>query len=148
MSGTAGNRGAINTSFLTVRLPSWAGVRQDIEGSDVTGRPVRPSNEMSIASSPATASSAGIAVVPVETLTTFNQPRGITDEALEEEITELHLSVTDLENAVEALTRQMANLSERIDEMAQRLLNLAGTAPTSPAASVSRGDNDYPETTP
>nr|WGN96590.1 IX protein [Lemur mastadenovirus] len=148
MSGTAGNRGAINTSFLTVRLPSWAGVRQDIEGSDVTGRPVRPSNEMSIANSPATASSAGIAVVPVETLTTFNQPRAIADDALEEEITELHLSVTDLENAVEALTRQMANLSERIDEMAQRLLNLAGTAPTTPAASLPRGDNDYAEPTP
>lgn len=32
--------GHINTSFLTTKLPTWAGVRQNITGSDLNGRPV------------------------------------------------------------------------------------------------------------
>lgn len=32
--------GHINTSFLTTKLPAWAGVRQNIIGSDLNGRPV------------------------------------------------------------------------------------------------------------
>lgn len=37
-------RGTINTAFLTCKLPAWAGVRQDIVGSDIHGNPVRPTN--------------------------------------------------------------------------------------------------------
>ncbi|AQQ73623.1 pIX [Harbour porpoise adenovirus 1] len=32
--------GDINTSFLTARLPHWAGVRQNVQGSDINGNPV------------------------------------------------------------------------------------------------------------
>ncbi|ALE15293.1 pIX [bottlenose dolphin adenovirus 2] len=32
--------GDINTSFLTARLPRWAGVRQNVKGSDINGDPV------------------------------------------------------------------------------------------------------------
>ena len=32
--------GNISTPFLLTRLPRWAGVRQNIVGSDLTGRPV------------------------------------------------------------------------------------------------------------
>lgn len=32
--------GHINTSFLTTKLPTWAGVRQNVTGSDLNGRPV------------------------------------------------------------------------------------------------------------
>lgn len=34
------SQGHINTSFLTTKLPAWAGVRQNITGSDLNGRPV------------------------------------------------------------------------------------------------------------
>lgn len=37
-------KGTINTAFLTCKLPAWAGVRQDIVGSDIQGLPVRPTN--------------------------------------------------------------------------------------------------------
>ncbi|UYL15004.1 protein IX [Bat mastadenovirus] len=37
-------KGSINTAFLTCKLPAWAGVRQDITGSDIHGYPVRPTN--------------------------------------------------------------------------------------------------------
>lgn len=36
-------KGIVNTCFLTTRIPSWAGARQDVIGSDLIGRPV-PSN--------------------------------------------------------------------------------------------------------
>lgn len=32
--------GIVNTCFLTVRLPRWAGARQNVLGSDMGGRPV------------------------------------------------------------------------------------------------------------
>lgn len=32
--------GIVNTCFLTVRLPQWAGSRQNVVGSDIEGRPV------------------------------------------------------------------------------------------------------------
>lgn len=34
------SQGQINTSFLTTKLPQWAGVRQNVLGSDLNGRPV------------------------------------------------------------------------------------------------------------
>ncbi|ULR16482.1 IX [Bat mastadenovirus] len=51
-------RGTINTAFLTCKLPAWAGVRQDIVGSDIHGNPVRPTNfttttSRSVSASPA-----------------------------------------------------------------------------------------------
>lgn len=33
--------GIVNTCFLTVRLPTWAGSRQNVSGSDINGTPVR-----------------------------------------------------------------------------------------------------------
>lgn len=39
-SATMEGEGHINTSFLTTKLPTWAGVRQNVTGSDLNGRPV------------------------------------------------------------------------------------------------------------
>lgn len=36
----AQQKGIVNTCFLTTRLPSWAGSRQNVTGSDLEGRPV------------------------------------------------------------------------------------------------------------
>ncbi|BBE29302.1 IX [Bat mastadenovirus] len=36
-------KGIVNTCFLTTRIPSWAGARQNVTGSNLEGRPV-PSN--------------------------------------------------------------------------------------------------------
>lgn len=36
--------GTINTAFLTCKLPAWAGVRQNVVGSDIQGLPVKPTN--------------------------------------------------------------------------------------------------------
>lgn len=32
--------GIVNSTYLTTRLPSWAGARQNVEGSDISGRSV------------------------------------------------------------------------------------------------------------
>ncbi|AMB43146.1 IX [Bat mastadenovirus WIV12] len=38
--------GAIQTAFVTRNLPRWAGVPQDVIGSDLGGKPVLPTNAM------------------------------------------------------------------------------------------------------
>ncbi|BBF72824.1 IX [Mastadenovirus eidoli] len=38
--------GSVNTAFLTTRMPSWAGVPQDVSGSTVDGHLLPPSNAM------------------------------------------------------------------------------------------------------
>ncbi|AEF59043.1 pIX [Simian adenovirus 20] len=52
MSGTSQSSlsfdGAVYSPFLTGRLPAWAGVRQNVTGSTVDGRPVDPSNASSM----------------------------------------------------------------------------------------------------
>lgn len=42
----AQQEGIVNTCFLTTRLPSWAGSRQNVVGSNLEGKPV-PSAELS-----------------------------------------------------------------------------------------------------
>ena len=53
MSGfTEGNavsfEGGVFSPYLTTRLPSWAGVRQNVVGSNVDGRPVAPANSTTL----------------------------------------------------------------------------------------------------
>lgn len=38
--------GTIDTAFVTSKLPTWAGVRQNIVGSNIHGAPVTPSNSL------------------------------------------------------------------------------------------------------
>lgn len=40
--------GGVFSPYLTTRLPSWAGVRQNVVGSDVNGRPVAPANSATL----------------------------------------------------------------------------------------------------
>lgn len=60
-------QGQINTSFLTTKLPQWAGVRQNVLGSDLNGRPVpayNPPEEVKAAGILGTALSADVPVTP------------------------------------------------------------------------------------
>lgn len=64
---TSKERGAINTAFLTCKLPAWAGVRQDIVGSDINGFPVKPTNFTTSRFS-SSASSGGVGTLPESTV--------------------------------------------------------------------------------
>ncbi|ARQ79774.1 IX [bat adenovirus 10] len=38
--------GAVNTAFLTTRLPAWAGTPQNVSGSDLDGHSIPASNAL------------------------------------------------------------------------------------------------------
>ncbi|ARQ79745.1 IX [Bat mastadenovirus WIV17] len=38
--------GAVNTAFLTTRLPTWAGTPQNVSGSDLEGQSIPASNAL------------------------------------------------------------------------------------------------------
>nr|AEB22085.1 pIX-RGD [synthetic construct] len=40
--------GSIVSSYLTTRMPPWAGVRQNVMGSSIDGRPVLPANSTTL----------------------------------------------------------------------------------------------------
>ncbi|ALE30458.1 IX [Simian adenovirus 17] len=56
MSGSSGSmegsavsfEGGVFSPYLTTRLPAWAGVRQNVVGSNVDGRPVAPANSATL----------------------------------------------------------------------------------------------------
>ncbi|QDA77074.1 IX [Mastadenovirus pipistrelli] len=88
-------KGIVNTCFLTTRIPSWAGARQNVIGSDLNGRPVpsevtsrplnapQPLGEVDL--SPETA--------PVDTII----------EELKEQLTTMRATVAAMQAEVEAL---------------------------------------------
>ena len=41
-------KGGVFSPYLTTRLPAWAGVRQNVMGSNVDGRPVAPANSATL----------------------------------------------------------------------------------------------------
>ncbi|WEG78093.1 IX [Human adenovirus 5] len=46
--GTNSFDGSIVSSYLTTRMPPWAGVRQNVMGSSIDGRPVLPANSTTL----------------------------------------------------------------------------------------------------
>ncbi|AFD10559.1 protein IX [Simian adenovirus 18] len=49
MEGSAVSfEGGVFSPYLTTRLPAWAGVRQNVVGSNVDGRPVAPANSATL----------------------------------------------------------------------------------------------------
>lgn len=49
MEGSAVSfEGGVFSPYLTTRLPPWAGVRQNVVGSNVDGRPVAPANSATL----------------------------------------------------------------------------------------------------
>lgn len=93
--------GLVNTCFLTVRLPSWAGARQNVTGSDIEGRTI----------------SAGGRTMP----TYRGLSRSLIDvdmaafSALETQLTEFQEEVTALSQKITELEAQVAQLAARGD---------------------------------
>ncbi|ALE30422.1 IX [Simian adenovirus 19] len=47
-SNSVNFEGGVFSPYLTTRLPSWAGVRQNVVGSSMDGRPVAPANSATL----------------------------------------------------------------------------------------------------
>uniref|UniRef100_A0AAU6S533 Hexon-associated protein IX n=1 Tax=Pipistrellus pipistrellus adenovirus TaxID=3140007 RepID=A0AAU6S533_9ADEN len=105
MAANQESQGHINTSFLTTKLPTWAGVRQNIIGSDLNGRPVPaflPPHEVQAA-----AETWGRARGPVMEHTT----------AIAEAIEDLKIQVTRSLQRAAALEMRLARVEARPAEL-------------------------------
>lgn len=83
-------KGIVNTCFLTTRIPSWAGARQNVVGSNLEGKPV-PSDLGRAVSAPVDPVDA--AVVAVNTVIA----------ELKEQVTDMQDTVRNLQQEVEAM---------------------------------------------
>ncbi|ACV41279.1 pIX 14.2 kDa protein [Human adenovirus 55] len=136
MSGNASFNGGVFSPYLTGRLPSWAGVRQNVMGSTVDGRPVQPANSSTLtyatlSSSPldpaAAAAAASVAANTVLGMgyygsilansTSSNNPSTLTQDKLLVLLAQL-----------EALTQRLGELSQQVAELRVQTESAVGTA--------------------
>lgn len=102
-------RGTINTAFLTCKLPAWAGVRQDIVGSDIHGNPVRPTNFT-------TTTSRSLSVAPASETTQLPPP--VAASAYSTHHVDL---VQSTAATLLQLTSKIDSLSEKVSQLEQTL---------------------------
>ncbi|BBE29332.1 IX [Bat mastadenovirus A] len=98
--------GIVNTCFVTTRLPSWAGSRQNVTGSDLEGR-------------------------PVPSATRFGASVAASRMAIQEELeTSLNGTIEDLKNRITALQTALTALNNEVNQLKQA----APPAPGPPTA--------------
>lgn len=113
--------GGINTCFLTTRLPLWAGVRQNVTGSNINGTPVtsgvfnqatpRAASETERAE-PAATARARVAAVTMATA------RAVDEEAVVlEEVQRLKQTLTEVETKVAQLSASMTGLQTSLEAL-------------------------------
>lgn len=114
--------GNISTPFLLTRLPGWAGVRQNVVGSDLTGRPVPgfipPANTVAAADVKA-------AVPLAEDSMDLDDALGTTTEQL-----------VALQRTVTELNEKVLNLEQQLNVM------IAAPPPAAPPSGPSTATND------
>ncbi|APC26056.1 IX [Bat mastadenovirus G] len=92
--------GIVNTCFVTTRLPSWAGSRQNVTGSDLEGRPV-----------PSETGPAGRPALASRLLTPLEDHAAAVNAIIEElktQVAEMQTSVETIQQEVEALKQAHA----------------------------------------
>lgn len=131
MNGTTQNNaalfdGGVFSPYLTSRLPYWAGVRQNVVGSTVDGRPVAPANSSTltyatIGPSPLDTAAAAAASAAASTARSmaadfsfYNHlaSNAVTRTAVREDILTVMLA------KLETLTAQLEELSQKVEELA------------------------------
>ncbi len=118
--------GGVFSPYLTSRLPYWAGVRQNVMGSTLDGRPVAPANSSTltyatVGPSPldtATAAAASAAASTARSMAAdFNfyshlASNAVTRTAVREDLLTMMLA------KLETLTAQLEDLSQKVEELA------------------------------
>ncbi|AAB38714.1 IX [Canine mastadenovirus A] len=95
-------KGLVNTCFVTTRIPSWAGARQNVTGSDLEGKPV-PSDVLE--------SGRPLAAPRIRTLYEEQQLNMLAVNVL---LDELKIQVAAMQNSVTAIQREVNDLKQRI----------------------------------
>lgn len=138
------SEGHINTSFLTTKLPPWAGVRQNVIGSDLSGRPVpayNPPEEVK-AAVVVGAERAAQAVVPAASIPVVEHAAAIAD-AIEDLKASLHrcsarvgtcearigANVTDIEMlrdvTLAAFEDGMKNMANKVNQLVKKCADIS-----------------------
>ncbi|BEV43106.1 protein IX [Human mastadenovirus B] len=135
MSGSASFEGGVFSPYLTGRLPPWAGVRQNVMGSTVDGRPVQPANSSTLtyatlSSSPLDAAAAAAATAAANTIlgmgyygsivansSSSNNPSTLAEDKLLVLLAQL-----------EALTQRLGELSKQVAQLREQTESAVATA--------------------
>lgn len=125
--GKMTDAGGINTCFLTTRMPLWAGVRQNVVGSNIDGVPVLSGVYNGSSSSTATAR-AGVAEASLEAVPAraAELEGGVAaDLGVMEEMQLLKDAVVRAESNIAALTATIQSLQTTMDSI-QASMSTAG----------------------
>ncbi|ACQ91149.1 IX [Human adenovirus 28] len=128
MNGTGGPfEGGLFSPYLTTRLPGWAGVRQNVMGSTVDGRPVLPANSSTMTyatvgssslDSTAAAAAAAAAMTATRLASSYMPSSGSSPSVPSSIIAEEKLLALLAE--LEALSRQLAALTQQVSELREQ----------------------------
>lgn len=128
MNGTGGAfEGGLFSPYLTTRLPGWAGVRQNVMGSTVDGRPVLPANSSTMTyatvgssslDSTAAAAAAAAAMTATRLASSYMPSSSSSPSVPSSIIAEEKLLALLAE--LEALSRQLAALTQQVSELREQ----------------------------
>ncbi|WGH00115.1 pIX [Human mastadenovirus G] len=125
MSGTTdGNafEGGVFSPYLTSRLPSWAGVRQNVVGSTVDGRPVAPANSATLTyatvGSPLDTAAAAAASAAASTARGMAADFGLYNQLATAAVASRTLVQED---ALSVVLLRLEDLSRRLDQLAAQI---------------------------
>lgn len=111
--------GGVYSPFLTGRLPAWAGVRQNVTGSTVDGRPVDPSNSASMryatVETPDATSGSSTSVVAAATTAVLSAARALALES------QMYRSVQAPATAYEGYRRELSQVVDQLAAVSQQL---------------------------
>ena len=126
--------GSIVSSYLTTRMPPWAGVRQNVMGSSIDGRPVLPANSTTLtyetvsgtpletaASAAAAATARGI-VTDFAFLSPLASSAASRSSARDDKLTALLAQL-------DSLTRELNVVSQQLLELRQQVSALKASSP-------------------
>lgn len=128
MNGTGGAfEGGLFSPYLTTRLPGWAGVRQNVMGSTVDGRPVLPANSSTMtyatvgnSSLDSTAAAAAAAAAMTATrLASSYMPSSASSPSVPSSII-AEEKLLALLAELEALSRQLAALTQQVSDLREQ----------------------------
>lgn len=128
MNGTGGHfEGGLFSPYLTTRLPGWAGVRQNVMGSTVDGRPVLPANSSTMTyatvgssslDSTAAAAAAAAAMTATRLASSYMPSSSSSPSVPSSIIAEEKLLALLAE--LEALSRQLAALTQQVSDLREQ----------------------------
>ena len=128
MNGTGGAfEGGLFSPYLTTRLPGWAGVRQNVMGSTVDGRPVLPANSSTMTyatvgnsslDSTAAAAAAAAAMTATRLASSYMPSSSSSPSVPSSIIAEEKLLALLAE--LEALSRQLAALTQQVSDLREQ----------------------------